>query len=415
MIARRHFLAGAGALAATPAWSAPTAVHLPAVPRLGFQGAAVQIPPLPVDHARTRVTVAAGRETRLPCCHATDLVIEGVPPDAYALDERRGVLTALRDIDAEATYTATAHRYDAFGAQGYAAGTPRFIDAEEWGAVGELYRLYVSRFGVEVIPVHAYRDGVRLDRLDQHQAWVDASRRRLGGVLRKPGLKVMAYGHSVQAMGFRSPEMTTAANGPARDLPGYFSLQPSDTRAKFEEAGGHSREGFTHRLLDRLDGATYLNFAIPRSDSGAGSDVENGVTYGHGSNPARLATALAMKPDVVVVDFGLNDIGNPDPYEGYRRMLDAFKAAGVARIILTPPSEHPAWRDRPALHQAVRAATIRAADDTGSVLVDVSALYALGEEGAMGLSRWSHCAANLRNHPGRVELRATGRLLASLV
>lgn len=414
MIDRRLFLAGAGALLSAPAHAAPTTVTLPPVPRLGFKGATVPVPPLPSQRISSRVKVAAGRETRLPCCHATDLAIEGVSPEAYALDERRGVITAKQDIDATASYTATAHRYDAFGAAGYVAGTPRLIDPEEWGASGELYRLYVSRFGVEAIPVHAYENGVRRDRMAAHQAWLKASRKLLGGVLRKPGIKVMAYGHSIQAMGYRSPEMMTQANGPARDLMGYFDLNDSDTRAKFEQAGGHAREGYNYRLLDRLKSPTYLNFAIPGANASATTMTGGSVAYGNGGDPTRLTAAFAMKPDVAVIDFGVNDIGNERVYEQYLHLLGAFRDAGVPRIVLTPLIEHPAWRDRLGPTQYVRDSIIKAAAQTGSVVVDVFPLYEAGEEGAMGLSRWSHCAASLSNHPGRTELRAIGRLLASL-
>lgn len=413
MIDRRLFLAGAGALLSAPAHAAPTTVTLPPVPRLGFKGATVSVPPLPSQRISTRVKVAAGRETHLPCCHATDLAIEGVPPDAYGLDERRGVIAAKQDIDALATCTATAHRYDAFGAAGYVAGTPRLIDPEEWGASGELYRLYVSRFGVEAIPVHAYENGVRRDRLAAHRAWLQASRKLLGGVLRKPGIKVMAYGHSIQAMGYRSPEMNQA-NGPARDLMGYFKFNDDDTRAKFEQAGGHAREGYNYRLLDRLKSPTYLNFAIPETDASATPAPDGRVAYGNGADPARLAAAFAMKPDVAVIDFGVNDIGHERVYEQYLHLLGAFRDAGVPRIVLTPLIEHPAWRDRVGQTQYVRDSIIRAAAQTGSVVVDIFPLYETGEEGAMGLSRWSHCAASFRNHPGRTELRAIGRLLASL-
>jgi hypothetical protein len=414
MLDRRYFLASAGALIAAPAMAAGVTVNLPPVPEAGFRGAVVDIPPLPVDHARTHVKVAAGRAFRLSCCHATELVIEGVTADAYALDERRGIIAARQDIDAEATYKATAHRYDAFGSQGYVSGASRFIDPEEWGATGELYRLYVSRFGVEVIAVHAYRDGVRRDRLAEHRAWVETARKRLGGVLRKRGVKVMAYGHSIQAMGYRTPEMMVVANGASRDLMGYFALNATDTRAKFDQAGGHAREGYNYRLLERLDEPAYLNFAIPGTDSSANSLTDNGVVYGHGGFQPRLSAAIAMKPDIVVVDFAVNDINETGLYARYLRILNAFKSAGVARIVMAPPIENPSWRDRQAATLLVRDAIERAANDTGSVFVDVTGLYRRGEEGALGLSAWSHCAANLSNHPGRTELREVGRLLASL-
>lgn len=381
---------------------------------MGFKGATVSVPPLPVDHARTRVTVSAGGETRLPCCHATDLVIEGVSPSAYTLDPRRGVITATQDIDASATYTATAHRYDAFGSKGYVAGTPRFVDPEEWGATGELYRLYVSRFGVEVIPVHAYRDGVRLDQMAEHQAWLSASRKLLGGVLQRPGLKVMTYGHSIPAMGYRVPSQMVEANGPARDVPGYFETYPTDTRALFDGLKAHTREGYAYRLVERLNNPTYLNFSIAGSRSDDQLIPGDSHPYGSGAYPARLARALELKPDVVILDFGMNDLGMPRVYESHVAILDAFRSAGAARIVMTPQVEHPAYRDRLPAVQLVRDQIAMAARDTGSVLVDTTALYLPGEEGAMGLSRWSYCAATLSTHPGRSELHAAGRLLASL-
>ncbi len=163
MIDRRHFLAGAGTHIAASALAAPASVVLPPIPSMGFEAPRSRSLRFRWT-ARTRVTVSAGGETRLPCCHATDLVIEGVPPSAYALDPRRASSPPLRTSTPARPTRPRRTRYDAFGSKGYVAGTPRFVDPEEWGAAGELYRLYVSRFGVEVIPVHAYRDGVRLDR-----------------------------------------------------------------------------------------------------------------------------------------------------------------------------------------------------------------------------------------------------------
>lgn len=414
-LTRREGFLGAAAAFATPALGADLEVYLPPVPRVGFKGQRVKVPPLPTTEVRQRFLINEGQDWRLGHRNPVAFKIDGADPSGYSLDDRRGILTVKKSGLAIVSYSAVAQRYDAFGAKGYVVGTPRWLDPEEWAASGDLYRIYVTRFGAEVIPVHDFVGGVRRTELAAHKARVAAKRALLGSVLGRPGLRVLAYGHSVQAVGRLSAGMINSPNGPDRDIADYFLRSPGDTRARFEGAGGHVREGYVYRLLDRLRDPTYLNLAIPGTSSGGGFSIDKGVPYWNGGNALRLMSALGQKPDLVIVDFGLNDIGASDLVGRYTTILDKFRKAGVARIVMTPSGENPLYRDRLKAVDEVRASIAKAAAATASALVDVGPLYRPGNEGAMGLSRQSHAAADLKNHPGRTELRAIGARLAELV
>ncbi len=54
----------------------------------------------------------------------------------------------------------------------------------------------------------------------------------------------MTCGHSTPAMGYRVPSQMVEANGPARDVPGYFEILAADTRALLDglKASTHARD-----------------------------------------------------------------------------------------------------------------------------------------------------------------------------
>lgn len=151
---------------------------------------------------------------------------------------------------------------------------------------------------------------------------------------------LVCHGHSVPAGYFRTP-----------------AIRPFD-----------SYPHLTHRIVqDRYPTAM---FEVVRTAIG-GENAEQGA--------ARFEEdVLAKKPDVVTIDYGLNDrgIGLERARAAWVSMIEAAQAAGVRVILLTPTGDTSANPDDPADPLVLHAEQIRQlAKEYGTGLVDSFALF----------------------------------------
>ena len=112
---------------------------------------------------------------------------------------------------------------------------------------------------------------------------------------------------------------------------------------------------------------------------------------------------LVHRPDVVFIDYALNDRGQPveKVAAAWRSMIRAAKKAGVPVVVLTPTGDLKADLDNPQDPLEVRARLIRRiAAEEGVWLADVFAEWrrelAKGTEQASLMSQFNH--PNLRGH-----------------
>ena len=115
------------------------------------------------------------------------------------------------------------------------------------------------------------------------------------------------------------------------------------------------------------------------------------------------ADVLRHKPDVVLIDYALNDRRLPleQVEAAWREMIGKCKAAGVAVVLLTPTGDSSADMTREDDPLRVRADLVRrVAKDEGVMLADVAAAWlaeiAAGTPESEFLSQVNH--PNLRGH-----------------
>jgi lysophospholipase L1-like esterase len=316
-------------------------------------------------------------------------------------------------------------------------GQERDLDPEEFPAELPrkhipLYSLYTTRNGVEAIPLWDWHDMVRDSRRTEHLWWLEQSRRHLRQTFRKlrrgGPVRLAGYGDSLTSLGGRDPSMIDAPNGRFRDTLGYFERYGDDWKAGVEmfaaEPGGercHHRLGWNWQLMAAMEAAydvdvEYLNWGIPGTTTESNHKIIDGKPFPNGSEKRRLERLVASKPDIVTVCFGMNDIGDPvDTYGNMRRICDVIRAGGADVIVVGlsqqnagfDSRDHSLWR---LTHDHIAAA----AHDSEVAYIPTWEFFGDGNEGATGLSRWSHSAASMTNHPGARELACIGQYMAKI-
>jgi lysophospholipase L1-like esterase len=317
-------------------------------------------------------------------------------------------------------------------------GAERELDPEEFPAAAPpehiaLYSLYTTRHGVEAIPVHDWRAMVRNDRRADHQWWLESSRQALRPVfskLRRGGtFRLVGYGDSLTSLGGRDPTMVEAPNGAFRDNMGYFERYGDDWKSSvelFDAADGkgrcHQRLGWNWYLKAAMEAAydvevDYLNWGIPGTTTERGRKNIEGLWYPNGSEPMRLERLLASKPDLVTVSFGMNEIGDPvDTYGNMRRICDIIRGGGAEVLVIGLCQQNAGFGSRDhSLWRLTHDQIANAAADCGAPYVPTWEIFGDGNEGATGLSRCSHSAASMTNHPGPRELAAVGQYMAKII
>lgn len=341
-------------------------------------------------------------------------------------------------------YRGWASRYDLVsihrdtGRLALTLGSERELDPEEFPARLPdqhlpLYSLYTTRSGVEAIPVHEWHELVRDDRRGDYLWWLESSRSALRQTFRKlrrgGTIRLAGYGDSLTSLGGRDLSMVEAPNGPFRDNLGYFERYGEDWKSSVElfsgeEAGErrHHRLGWNWYLKTAMEASydvtvEYLNWGIPGTTSESTHKTIAGLSYPNGSEPKRLQRLVDCAPDLVTVCFGMNDIGDPvDTYGNMRRICDFIRGAGADVLVIGlaqqnagfDSRDHSLWR---LTHDQIAAA----AHDSGVAYLPTWEIFGDCNEGATGLSRWSHSAASMTNHPGARELAVIGKYMAKII
>jgi hypothetical protein len=178
------------------------------------------------------------------------------------------------------------------------------------------------------------------------------------------------------------------------------------------DGGGtiHTQFGFMWKLKDALAegyGSTvsYLNFGIGGTNSSA--------TANNGRDATRLAALTGSAADLVFLMFGQNELGSSTTEANTVAMIQALQAVGKEAVVvgvprrsdISPDSTYAQWL---LTNRALR----RAAEYTGAGYLDLVALYADENAGALGIHPKDFCQANLYNHPGIRENLLIGQAAA---
>lgn len=354
---------------------------------------------------------------------------EGIDYVVYPDQGGVGLPSAGSPVGVNYTITGHSQRYDMVSLNPVTRsvvvtkGTDRVRDPDYYAAVAPagnipLYRAFVTRYGVDLIPVMHHRRMVRDDLKSDFAAWIAYNRSCLAKTLKAlragSAWKLIGYGDSITAIGGGGIE----PDGALRDLASWISGMPADTKATIPVydgpagTGAHIRVGWNWILKAALEtryssAITYLNFGW--------SGTTSANTGNNGLNPTRLNRVLSEGPALMVLAFGMNELGSASTYSNVVSIIQQAKAAGMEVIVLTPPrcneigrgSVYDAWRKT---HDDL----VMAAIDTGSAYISTFEVAGNGFEGATGRSPKSMCMQNLYNHPWPLELAEIGAALVKI-
>jgi hypothetical protein len=252
-------------------------------------------------------------------------------------------------------------------------------------------------------------------------------------------LRILGTGDSIVEIGALSVGATspTAANGIVRDRATngsgfYLTAEGSDLRAaitlytalqmgRADDGAGavHTRFGFIWELVAAIlarglhtlgTNLFYDNFAIAGTKS---SDFISGGTLTTWGTNVINSTA-----DLLIVNFGMNEMGDTTTEQNLSDLVAAAKATGKEVLLMgvahirpefgggAQPSENWEYTSR---------AIERAARYSGAAYLPLMPLYDERYIGAIGLAVEDACFASGNNHPGILEHQAIGRELSKLV
>jgi lysophospholipase L1-like esterase len=419
--------------------------HVIEIPRQEIRGVADSIVlhgrsvelPLPTGREETVEIPAGIASVQLPYRHVELLD----PPADVELRPNEALLVRSGNTDQAISmrYRGWSSRYDMLsvdpgsGNVQVSLGTQRALDPEEFPATTPrghvpLYSVYTTFEGAEAISVAGWRDSVREGDEARYLFWLDFCRKRLPKTLRKlrsgGDIRLIGYGDSVTSLGGRDPDMLVEANGPHRDVLGYFERYGRDWKLEHcvDTRTRRHNLGWNWQLKEAIElrwpvNVQYLNWGIPGTMSGDGEIEIEGCAYPNACAPDRIARMLEDRPDLVTVAVGMNDIGEPvDTRSNVASMCETIRAAGAEVIVVAPCRPNPGWYSRdPALWLQTYEQVVGGALDADVAYVPTWEIFGDGNEGATGLSRRSHCAASMGNHPGARELSVVGRLLSAII
>lgn len=386
--------------------------------------------PLPYRYVRNMTVVRASDSVQLTGgIDYTDNLFDGALVS--------GLINTL-DIPVKLTYTGYSSRYDLIevdpftGTLSVVKGTDRVYDPEEYIPAPTAGKIpvcmaYVYADSVQVIPLYDWFGGVKAGTEVEQAKLAAHNASCLSGVLGKlrsgGDINLAGYGDSITAQG---SGVWDTANGVTRDVVTYFADIPSDTKATWtlydhSDGGGsiHTHFGWNFILKSHLETlfggtVTYYNYGLGGTDS---ANYIDGVLRG-GSEPGRLAAMLSCNPDLVVIAFGMNEIGQSDTTNNMVTIIEACKAAGADVIVLgCPRPSYLGWSRTAAALKLWMQTNDRlwlAARHAGAAFV--STTYFEGDDGfgSDGISPHSYCTANRYNHPGPAQLATIGQFLCSL-
>ncbi len=375
-------------------------------------------------------------------CSADNVILtEGVDYSVFP-DSSYGAVTGLVSSAASTPVTITFNyvkeRYDVIQlntetlAVQVVSGQERNLDSHEDfyrakttdGCIA-LYSVYVVGQTVTVVDASAWMDGYpgrlhssRFPAIRQHAQRCLA--RVMGKLSRGQTIRLAAYGDSITAQG-NGTFYDYFPNGLHRDRTEHYgTLYPYDTRALaglFDLGDGaglkHVKTGYVWTVKSFLENR--FGVSINYDNWGIGS-TRSFPTEGHGLWPARFTPVLDSKPDLTIVAFGMNELGNATTYANVRSIAEQLIAAGSDVIVMGVPRRNgrdaateniEAWRYT---NRALR----RAALDAGAAYAPIADVADDPYVGYLGIAPNTLCSTNMINHPGYRELDLYGKVICAL-
>ncbi|MBO1748896.1 SGNH/GDSL hydrolase family protein [Stenotrophomonas indicatrix] len=308
------------------------------------------------------------------------------------------------------------------------SGTERDFDAVEYVPTPDSGRVvvgYLHVVGSDVTPVNAskfqgciVRDGTEGDWQQLLYQNRSSLRGFLGKVARGEPVTVASYGDSIVAVQLGTPSF--AANTAARDRPeNYLINYPSDTVAalpKFDFGDGagevHVKISAVWSLVSAIEAVTaqpvtYLNFGL------GGTTSSN--TTNNGLWPARLQPVLDSGADLLVLHYGMNELGSATTLANIKSIVAQAKLAGMDVVIMSVPRRNGVDGASLTGWNYTNRALWRAAIESGSAYAPQHWIVQNGDLGGMGAATDSLGAAALFNHPGPAEFKRYGQVLVQSV
>lgn len=340
------------------------------------------------------------------------------------------------------SYTYSRRRYDAIvldpetRALSVVKGTERNRDAAEFvpaissSGLIRLFNVRVSGLGLNTVPTYDLANGLR--RACSEQA--DRDRRRNADALLVTRSKIArgivatiaGTGDSIMAIQSDQGSLSTP-NGATRDRATASGTPNTYLRDAIAPDAFASLP-----LYDNGDGAGQVHTRMSmfwtaiRSWQRRGAVIRwlnfgvAGTTTADGLNDPLYSAVANSAADLVVIHYGMNQLGAAAIEAQMRTRLDSLYAAGKEVMVVSPPRTNGAYGlDYDAWNLTCRALR-RAAEyvdpTTGksAAFVDTRLIYASENLGALGLHALDLCQANLYNHPGMREHDAIGRLIVAV-
>jgi lysophospholipase L1-like esterase len=339
----------------------------------------------------------------------------------YRLD-RQGAVSQLKGkkgaprkkpISTNAVFSYLPDRYDSIfldpknSSLSFAQGVARNVDAEEYipatpeGKI-RLCNIAVTGDKIRVIPTYEKRTTIVKGDLTAFHKKLKSG---------KP-IKLLGYGDSITAVQTRG-QIPYEPNSKVRDrYERYLFRYPEDTvnlveKFDFEDGAGKKRckIGWNWRLAEAIEKkygnkVEYLNCGI----GGTRSDA----TKKQGLYPDRIKAALDAKPDIVVLAFGMNELGSARTEKNTDEIIKKFKAIGADVIVMGVPQINGARVNIMDRWKKTNDDLKRVAQSNNCPFVDTTQVN-------LGIAPEHICSANQYNHPGINELKKYGEALAGVL
>ncbi|HIE5650724.1 TPA: hypothetical protein ACXNQV_002594 [Stenotrophomonas maltophilia] len=353
---------------------------------------------------------------------------------AYHVNGKLRGLVDVAAFNVDVTYSYKRERYDLIQMDPQTqvvtvkAGPERDFDAVEYLPAPDEGRavigyLHVVGNAVTAINASKFLGGVvRRGSEDDWQQLLmhnrSCLRRLLGKIARGEDITVASYGDSIVAVQLGTPPYT--ANGTTRDRPeNYLISMPADTVAALPKYDFGDGAGQVHvkisapwsliAALEQASGqpATYLNFG--RGGTTSANSLDNGLW------PARLQPVLDSGADVLLLHFGMNELGQATTLANIKSIASQAKAVGMDVIVMSVPRRNAVDGGALAGWNYTNRALWRAAVEAGAAYAPQHWIVMDEQLGGMGASPDSLGAAALFNHPGPAEFARYGQVLVQSV
>lgn len=239
-------------------------------------------------------------------------------------------------------------------------------------------------------------------------------------LIKGDSLRIAGYGTSITAIQQSNPPLTK--NGTLRDRIGYFENYPSSfmsnfTLFDFGDGGGaiHLKLGWNYYLQSYLQSkysstVIYDNYGIGSSTSA--NTLVSGVY--NGSHPDRLAQIVADAPHLVIVEFGMNELGSTSTYANVKYIIQQLQAVGSEIIVMGCPRPNTGGGLSMTNWRYTNNILKRVAFDTGSAFAPINYYVDDNNLDFFGIDGTSLCGSNLYNHPSPLEFKKYAEVLKAI-